>query len=414
MLRLPILVAGLVLATPSFAEPPTPEQIEAKRARAIEYYQNKGEDFSFDDPEFHAVLDAQLEGIDPAECDFQQVMSMQMLWAYSPSAKPVWMERLRALGDTESWLDVALVLAREGELDEAIAIGSARGGFAAVPDQRLGEVMSVMSNVDAEMLAPMRDELVLLADRLPADGGSLLGWVDYPSMLGMAGVDAETRMAIHARLVEAIKASMATVNEPRSRAMLDNAVDYLSTVPGRGELLGAPAPAIQFTWNSDGEDWNCFRCLAGKVIVVDFWATWCGPCVGSFPDVKELVDYYDGYDVVFLGVTSPQGNVVFRDERGRVNTPEFEDECRELLDYKNTMEMTWPIVMTKQEVFNPDFGVRGIPHVAIISPDGKVAHNGLHPGGDKAGKIDKINRLLAKANLKHPPSLADSKANDEG
>jgi len=196
--------------------------------------------------------------------------------------------------------------------------------------------------------------------------------------------------------------------------MLENAVDYLATTPGRGELIGYPAPAIEFTWNSDGEDWNCFKCLAGKVIVVDFWATWCGPCVGSFPDVKALVDYYDGYDVVFLGVTSPQGNVIFRDERGRIDTPEFEDECRELVDYKNTMEMTWPIVMTKQEVFNPDFGVRGIPHVAIIAPDGKVAYNGLHPGGDKAGKIDKINGLLEKANLKHPPSLADSKANDEG
>ena len=57
--------------------------------------------------------------------------------------------------------------------------------------------------------------------------------------------------------------------------------------------------------------------MKGNVVVVDFWATWCGPCVGSFPQVKELVEYYKGYNVTVLGLTSPQGAVNFRDERGR-------------------------------------------------------------------------------------------------
>ena len=47
-----------------------------------------------------------------------------------------------------------------------------------------------------------------------------------------------------------------------------------------------------------------------------------------------------------------------------------------------------------------DFGVQGIPHVAIIGPDGKVAYNGLHPAGDKAEKIEKDTRELSRLRYK--------------
>ena len=57
--------------------------------------------------------------------------------------------------------------------------------------------------------------------------------------------------------------------------------------------------------------------------------------------------------------------------------------------------MTWPVVFTEQRVFNPDYGVHGIPHVAIIGPDGIVRHNGIHPGSDPAGTIEKIDQILA-------------------
>ena len=93
---------------------------------------------------------------------------------------------------------------------------------------------------------------------------------------------------------------------------------------------------------------------------------------------------------------------------------DFATECKLLADYKQSMDKTWPVVMTSQDVFNPDFGVQGIPHVAIIGPDGKVAYNGLHPAGDKGEKIEKINGLLKKAGLKHPPSLAEAEANQQG
>ena len=81
---------------------------------------------------------------------------------------------------------------------------------------------------------------------------------------------------------------------------------------------------------------------------------------------------------------------------------DFEEECAMMVDYAKAMNITWPIVMTEQDVFNTEFGVRGIPHVAIIGCDGKVAYNGLHPAGDLAKKVEKINGLLEKAGKKTP------------
>ena len=71
------------------------------------------------------------------------------------------------------------------------------------------------------------------------------------------------------------------------------------------------------------------------------------------------------------------------------------------------MEVTWPVAFAHQEVFNPEYGVRGIPHVAIIDPAGKVRYNGLHPGGSLKDKADKIDALLKAAGLPVPEPVAE-------
>ena len=52
------------------------------------------------------------------------------------------------------------------------------------------------------------------------------------------------------------------------------------------------------------------------------------------------------------------------------------------------------LAVTDQRVFNPDDGVNGIPHKAIIAPDGNVRYNGLHPGMPHAEKIGIVDALL--------------------
>ncbi|MAB71803.1 MAG: hypothetical protein CMJ54_04790 [Planctomycetaceae bacterium] len=422
--------AALVLACPSFshAAPPTEAEIEEKIAAAMTYYRAQGPDFSLDDPGFHAVLDAQLNGIDLAECDMKTIAAMEMLWAYSPNAKPIWMGRVEEAAAGPEWLDACLILAGMGENDKALAFATPHG-FAEVPDDRLGEVIDAMGPLSEEQLIPMQGELVLLVDRMP-DGDAttfMTGWPSYPELLSKAKVDADRRRVIHDRLVEAMKQGMAKSEELAKTApeaevknhrqaadRMKSTLAFLAGPAGRGELIGYAAPKVDLLWNSEGADWKSFESLKGKVVVLDFWATWCGPCVGSFPQVRELVEYYDGYDVVVLGITSEQGSVIFRDERGKVKAEDFAGECGMMKEYAEAMDVTWPVAFTKQNVFNADFGIRGIPHVAIIAPDGKVAYNNLHPADPLADKVEKINGLLKKAGLKHPPSVAAKRGTEKG
>jgi hypothetical protein len=70
--------------------------------------------------------------------------------------------------------------------------------------------------------------------------------------------------------------------------------------------------------------------------------------------------------------------------------------------------MNWTVAFSKEEVFNPDYGISGIPYVAIIAPDGTVRHAGLHPAGPLAEKVAKIDAILKEFGRSVPAAPATS------
>jgi thiol-disulfide isomerase/thioredoxin len=189
---------------------------------------------------------------------------------------------------------------------------------------------------------------------------------------------------------------------------LKQRIAYLEGPCARGELIGYPAPQIDFIWSSDGgaKDLND---LKGSVVVIDFWATWCGPCIRSFPNLRKLQERYNDYPVVFLGVTSIQGSHNDFKNQKRYNLKDQpEAEIGYMPSFMKDMEMTWLVAFSKQDVFNPEFGVRGIPHVAILDPAGKVRYNALRPYEAPFHEAEKIDNLLREAGLPFPQTPMDT------
>lgn len=172
------------------------------------------------------------------------------------------------------------------------------------------------------------------------------------------------------------------------------------------ELIGQAAPNIDFTW-STLPDLTNRTSLRGKVVVLDFWATWCGPCVATFPQLRQLTAHYADSPVAIIGVTSLQGRVNGLSPQPILTRDDPDREYELTQEFIKAKEMTWPVAFSAQPVFNPDYGIKGIPHLAIIAPDGTLRHNNLHPAMPHQEKLDLINAILTEFNLPVPTTSSE-------
>lgn len=141
--------------------------------------------------------------------------------------------------------------------------------------------------------------------------------------------------------------------------------------------IGDDAPELKdVTW-LQGEAISGWK--DGEVYVLDFWATWCGPCIRAMPHVQELHEEYADKGVHFIGVS-----IWPRD--GQTPTGDWIDERKDEFTYRFADDNE---AGTNANAFMRAAGQNGIPTVMIIDQSGKLAWMG-HPMSDMDETLEKI------------------------
>lgn len=133
-------------------------------------------------------------------------------------------------------------------------------------------------------------------------------------------------------------------------------------------LPPSPAPQPKLvapftTVDPEGNTIDLSNYLGKDVIMLDFWATWCGPCVMAMPEMAALAEKYKDQGLVFYAV----------------NQGEDPDTVKSFLAKSN---LDLPVAMDFRGQIHRQFNAKGLPHTVIIGRDGSVRadHLGYRPG----------------------------------
>ena len=191
-----------------------------------------------------------------------------------------------------------------------------------------------------------REEKAALADSVVlANPDNLLGAV---ALEDLAHVDTSRFLALHTRASDRV----------RDFYLVKNAFDAI-------QIQNRTAAGRMFTdytitgGNPDGTDVRLSDYIGnGKYILLDHWASWCGPCKAEMPYIKKTWDAFAGerFDVVSIAVSDKREDTMAALER---------------------LDMPWHQILDAQKIPGESYGINAIPHLILFAPDGTILKRGL-------------------------------------
>jgi peroxiredoxin len=137
---------------------------------------------------------------------------------------------------------------------------------------------------------------------------------------------------------------------------------------------GAPAPQFNLA-SREGKDVSLTQ-YHGQVVMINFWASWCGPCRQEMPLLESIYKKYNKLGFTLLGVN-------------------VEPDSKAAEDWLKATPVSFPILFDKDSKVSKLYDVAGMPSTVIIDRSGKVRvlHRGYKPG-DENEYLDSIRTLV--------------------
>jgi cytochrome c biogenesis protein CcmG/thiol:disulfide interchange protein DsbE len=132
----------------------------------------------------------------------------------------------------------------------------------------------------------------------------------------------------------------------------------LLVLTGASVSAGADRKAPEFTLpNLDGEDVTLSELLEDGPVIVDFWATWCKPCIKAFPDLQEVFDKYRNCGLKVLAIS--------------IDGPKSMSRVGSLIKSKGN---TFEVLLDPGQKVARKFHVTSVPRTVLVKTDGTIAY----------------------------------------
>lgn len=227
--------------------------------------------------------------------------------------------------------------------------GDARPEIAQIAvGHKLSIMAQTLGTADAAKTQQVADAAIGFLERFGVNKATYSSVSRVASSLGFSTHN-EIAAATHERLASLLEKSQDPALVKRSSKLLGAA--------RRIRLLGNEMMLSGVTADGKAFDWESYR---GKVVLVDFWASWCGPCIGEIPNMKKNLELYGDKGFTIVGINMDETRAAY-------------EKC---VDNK---EINWVNILSEEEgkrgwdaPMADYYGVSGIPTAILVDQKGKV------------------------------------------